>query len=51
MQTRPVLDFFRQAGVPMFEVNAAEAAPEQISQEICRSLRSAGFMLAANGSR
>lgn len=51
LQTRPVLDFFRGAGVPMLEVNAAGAAPEQICREICRSLRSAGFILAANGSR
>ena len=51
LQTRPVLDFFRQAGVPMLEINAADAAPEQISQEICRSLRSVGLMLTANGSR
>ena len=51
MQTRPLLDFFRQAGVPMLEINAADAAPEQISQEICRSLSSAGLMLTANGSR
>jgi adenylate kinase len=51
LQTRPVLDFFGQAGVPMLEINAADAVPEQISHEICRSLRSAGFTLTANGSR
>lgn len=51
-QTRPLLDFFRQAGVPMLEINAADASPDQISQEICRLLYSAGLMLAANnGSR
>jgi adenylate kinase len=56
LQTRPLLDFFRQADVPVLEINAAEASPDQISQEICRSLNSAGLMLgtlgsAANGSR
>ncbi len=51
LQTRPLLEFFRQAGVPMLEINAADGAPEQISQEICQSLRSAGLMLTANGSR
>ena len=51
LQTRPLLDFFRQAGVPMLEINAADTSPEQISQEICRSLRSVGLMLTASGSR
>lgn len=51
LQTRPVLNFFRQAGVPMLEINAADAAPEQISQEICHSLSLAGFTLIASGSR
>ena len=48
VQTRPLLDFFRQAGVPMLEINAANASPDEISQEICRSLNSAGLMLTAN---
>jgi len=48
LQTRPLLEFFRQAGVPMLEINAAEASPDQISQEICRSLNSAGLMLATS---
>ncbi|MBV9036244.1 MAG: nucleoside monophosphate kinase [Acidobacteriaceae bacterium] len=52
VQTRPLLDFFRQAGVPMLEIKAADASPEEISQEICRSLHSAGLMLTTNnGSR
>lgn len=52
VQTRPLLDFFRQAGVPILETKAADASPDEISQEICRSLHSAGLMLTANnGSR
>jgi adenylate kinase len=51
LQTRPLLDFFRQAGVPMLEINAADASPEQISQKICGSLNAAGLMLAASESR
>lgn len=52
VQTRPLLDFFRQAGVPMLEIKAADASPDEISLEICRSLHAAGLMLTANnGSR
>jgi adenylate kinase len=46
-RTRPILDFFRQAGVPMFEVKA-EGAPEEIGATICRSLSSEG--LTADGA-
>jgi adenylate kinase len=38
MQTRPLLNYFRQAGVPVIEVNGAGASPEKIMQEICQSL-------------
>ena len=51
IQTRPLLDFFRQSGVPMLEINGAGAPPEQISQEICRSLRSVGLVFTTNRSR
>ena len=50
LQTRPLLDFFRQAGVPMLEIHAADASPEQISQEICHSLSSAGIVFSTVGS-
>ncbi|HEX3685719.1 MAG TPA: nucleoside monophosphate kinase [Bryobacteraceae bacterium] len=46
--TRPLLDFFRKAGVPMFEINGAGAAPEVISGQVCSLLESSG--LTANGS-
>lgn len=38
LETRPVLDYFRQAGVPMVEVEGAGAAPEAIAAEICSNL-------------
>jgi adenylate kinase family enzyme len=41
-QTRPLLDFFRQEGVPVFEIGGASKMPEQISKEICDALRGAG---------
>jgi adenylate kinase len=43
LQTRPILDFFREAGVPMFEIQAADATPEQIAEQICRWLVSEGL--------
>ena len=42
-QTRPLLDYFRQRGVPVIEVGGASKTPEQISTEICQELRAAGF--------
>ncbi|MDQ2711451.1 MAG: nucleoside monophosphate kinase [Acidobacteriota bacterium] len=39
-QTVPIINFFREAGVPMFELEGGSAAPEEIMQTICRSLAS-----------
>src|SRR5579884_3806697 len=46
-QTRPLLDYFRQAGVPMFDIQGAEAPPEGIVQQICDALSSAGLLQGA----
>lgn len=46
--TRPLLEYFRQAGVPIFEIEGAGATPEEISQQICSLLASSG--LVANAS-
>jgi adenylate kinase len=46
-QTVPVLNYFREAGVPKLEIEAGEAGPEEIVQNICRSLEQAGFIDAA----
>ncbi len=40
-QTRPLLNYFRQAGVPVFEIRGAGATPEEISRQICEALISA----------
>jgi adenylate kinase len=40
--TLPILEFFRAAGVPIIQVNAGEASPEQIGQRICQGLAQAG---------
>jgi adenylate kinase len=45
-QTRPILDYFRQAGVPMFEI-AGDGDPQQIAKEICDALKSAGLIQAS----
>jgi adenylate kinase len=42
LETRPVLDYFRQAGVPMVEVEGAGAAPEAIAAGICSNLAEQG---------
>ncbi len=43
-QTVPIINFFREAGVPMFELEGGSAAPEDIMQTICRSLASFGLL-------
>ncbi len=43
-QTRPLLNYFQQAGVPMFEINGAGGSPEQIMRNICDSLVSSGLI-------
>lgn len=47
-QTRPILDHFRQAGIPMFEIAGAGRPPDEIAQQICSALRSSG--LVQNGA-
>jgi adenylate kinase len=42
LETRPVLDYFRKAGVPMVEVEGAGAAPEAIAAGICSNLAQQG---------
>ncbi|MBV9762629.1 MAG: nucleoside monophosphate kinase [Acidobacteriaceae bacterium] len=42
--TRPLLDYFRQTGVPVFETSGAGATPEQISARICGDLKSSGVI-------
>jgi adenylate kinase len=43
-QTLPILNFFREAGVPMFEIDGGEASPEQIMQKICDALAGRGLI-------
>lgn len=44
-QTRPLLEYFRQQAVPVFEVGGASATPEEISNRICTELRAAGVTM------
>lgn len=44
LQTRPVLDYFAQAGLPMIETQGASRAPEDIVAAICESLSEAGLV-------
>lgn len=44
MQTRPLLNYFRQAGVPVIEIDGAAASPQKIMQQICESLASLGLI-------
>ena len=47
-RTKPVLDYFREAGLPVIETQGASKMPEQIMQSICEALHAAG-LIAANG--
>jgi adenylate kinase len=46
-QTLPILSFFREAGVPMIEVDAADRTPEEIRNEILAKLAEAGLIAGA----
>lgn len=50
-QTRPILNYFREARVPMFEINGAGAPPERIMRQICESLASSGLIPEAGAER
>ncbi len=43
-QTRPLLNYFRDMAVPVFEIEAARISPAQIMRQICRTLASSGFV-------
>ena len=48
-QTRSLLNFFREAGVPVFEIDGSGTSPEHIMQQICQSLTSGGFIGSSAG--
>jgi adenylate kinase len=52
MQTRPLIRYFREAGVSIFEIDGGAGAPDQVSRQICDSFVSAGLIdRSKNGSR
>jgi len=51
VQTVPILNFFRESGVPLFEVNAGDASPEQVRQRVCDQLLEAGVIRETAGLR
>ncbi len=44
VQTVPILNYFREAKVPVFEISGAGASPEQIMQRICGTLADSGLV-------
>jgi adenylate kinase len=46
VETVPILNYFRQSGVPMFEIRGSGATPERIMQEICDALAGSGLIAA-----
>ena len=45
-QTVPILNFFREANVTMLQIDAGDAAPDQIMQRVCDSLAKTGLVSA-----
>jgi adenylate kinase len=45
VQTAPLLNYFRQTGVPVIDVKGASATPEAIQQRIFRGLAEVGLVL------
>jgi adenylate kinase len=50
LQTVPILNYFREAGVPMLEIGGAGATPEQIVERICEALAGSGLVQVGLGS-
>ncbi len=48
VQTRPLLEFFRKTSVPMVEVDAANAAPKDISLHILGKLSASGIIASVD---
>ncbi|HEY1945429.1 MAG TPA: nucleoside monophosphate kinase [Bryobacteraceae bacterium] len=46
LQTLPILEFFRKAGVPVIEMNAGYADPDRIGRQICDELVRSGLIPA-----
>ena len=51
LQTRPLLEYFREEGVPVFEIGGAAATPGEISNQICQELRAVGLTKNVAGER
>jgi adenylate kinase len=51
VQTVPILNFFRESGVPLFEVDAGEASPDTVRQRVCSQLLEAGVIRTAAGRK
>ena len=49
VQTVPILNYFREAGVPMLEIGGAGSTPEQIVQRICDALAGSGLISSTAG--
>jgi adenylate kinase len=49
-QTVPILNFFRQADVPMLEIDGGDATPDQIMQRVCNSLAATGLVSFAQST-
>lgn len=48
-QTRPLLNYFRETGILVFEIDGAGGPPEQIMGNICDSLASSGLIERESG--
>ena len=47
LQTRPILEYFRQTGVPMIEIDGQGSTPEEIMLQVCGALAESGLIAAS----
>lgn len=47
-RTRPLLQFFRESGIPVIETEGANKSPEQIGNAFCHELAAAGILQAVS---
>jgi adenylate kinase len=50
LQTRPILEYFREVGVPMIEVAGQGFTPNEIMQQVCTALAASGLIVLSEAN-
>jgi hypothetical protein len=50
LQTVPILSFFRNAGVSLFEISGGDDSPQRVLERIREALADSGLLAGRNGA-